>query len=214
MKKLLLIAALALTACGSGGAQKVGLGDNIWGVIAKSATNSVKEKRAENEAAKTPSRALTQEDIKAFKNPVAKITIPDLGYVGFATKIDQHKDISYFLTKQGQGFAFKNGALISTRGMPYDLMSAETTLGERTYRYLTSTNRISTYKPNCQIAEKASERIEIVGRSFNTKRTATLCKGETFKFVNMLWVDGAGKPRKALQWVGFSTGYAVIEWLN
>jgi hypothetical protein len=198
---------LMLAGCSSGG-----LGDNsIMGVAAGAIIQQKAEKR---KAGNAKASKVTQASLAKAKGKLVQIQVPNLRYKALAVKISDNNGYVNYRTGAEQSFTFKNGQLTSTNGLPYDLMAATTNVAPREYRYLTSVNSIGLHRTNCEITGTSRETITIAEKEYSTKLTEETCKSSGHGFKNKLWSDRNGNPRKAHQWIGFQSGFAIVEWLN
>jgi hypothetical protein len=210
-----VVAALAvLAACGNdkGSANPVAA---AVGQMAKAALPKGKKGTAPAQAAAPVGRA----ELAAAGQPILRIRSKALGQDAFLTIVDTKGDVVTW-TAQGQAnFSLRDGVLIQTRGILFDLMSAQApslaqlTGGEsyqRIYFFLGPDDAGTRRTYDCTTATVGRETIEVVGKSHDTLHVTETCTRPNGKLTNDFWIEG-NMIRKSRQWASNGVTYLEFE---
>ncbi len=167
---------------------------------------------------------VTREQIDGSRTPLLFAEIPDLSAAGRLRPLGSNDDVVTWQTSDNLGFSFRNGVLVSTRGLGFDLMSADVagTLSaldgasgdyERFHSYLDGENQTEFRSFVCTMAAPVAETIDIFGRAQPTQRHDEVCRALGLTVENSYWT-GNGTMWKARQWVGDRVGYLMTETLK
>ena len=132
-----------------------------------------------------------------------------------------------WLGTDGSTVTTKNGFLIATRGMNYDLMGADveeaksglekTVAGQkpldhqRRYKYLSEDNQDTIIEFSCFFSKEGQETILIFDKPYETTHVTEICENDEFRFQNEYWVEKNNTIRKSHQWHGYNIGLILIE---
>lgn len=121
-----------------------------------------------------------------------------------------------FASGNGLALTLRDGVLISTRGLPPDLMSSQAPSAQtiasgdasyiRSYQSLDGADQTQSVRYECHLRQEGTETVEIAGRRHATRVIDEVCLGDGSVFENRFWVDGRGKIRQSRQWTGTSVG--------
>lgn len=222
-KVVLLVSAMTVAACTNDARRE---GDFAllagFGAALVAPLRTASEPR--QQAASTPqavSRVLEQipQDV-----PVVRVEAPNLGQSAFAVEAGRNRGTRTFSSFSGQNFTFRNGVLIGTRGLAYDLMSIRTDNAEqlianrqsgsvsRTYRFLDPGDDEVDFPVDCEIASEGADSTTLSsGQSFAATRMRETCQTGPFTFNNFYWVTGSGRVVRSEQWVSREVGMVRIE---
>lgn len=207
-KRLFLVtifAIIMLSACSSKNKNTL----NTDGIIAQAKAAII----ARNKHAGT-AKNLTRQQISKFKAPVIRVNIPALSFNRLAVRQNTNNGYYHYHTRFDESFTLYKGELTSTRGLPFDLMSATIGGSTRTYRYLNPENHIAQLNVNCSVTEKNNVTINIVERSYETIHIEKTCKMGLLVFKNHIWKIQNSRVIKSKEWISPELGYVTIEWLN
>ena len=167
---------------------------------------------------------VTREQIERSRTSLIFAEIPDLSAGGSLRPLGSNGDVVTWQTGDNLGFSFQNGVLISTRGLGFDLMSADVsgTLAaldgasceyERFQSYLDGQNETQFRSFRCTMAAPVPETIEIFGLGQPTQRHNETCHALGLTVENIYWT-GNETMWKARQWAGDRVGYLITERLK
>jgi hypothetical protein len=124
----------------------------------------------------------------------------------------------------GVTLTFRDGVLVSSKGLGVDLTSAavptlaEIARGEGTvqrvhYSYDGGDVEVAS-RYNCQLAFVGAETLTIAELAFPTRHVVESCEGEGDAFRNEYWIETGGKLRQSRQYVSKSVGYLELSLLS
>lgn len=165
----------------------------------------------------------TEVAIPATQVPTQQISIPALGARGFVTQFAQNDGVVTWKTADNTTFAFRQGVIVSTRGLGDDLMGADVaqTLsalrggaedwGPRVHGYMNA--EYQSYFMSFQCRRTASDRdnVQIGDRIVSATRTTETCLNDEIQIENAYWRNGNGVMVKSRQWVSPGVGYMETE---
>lgn len=136
------------------------------------------------------------------------------------------RGVTVWRSVDGSTLSTASGLLRNTRGFGQDLHSLETdplaqALGRqelaeysRVFRALDGEGRLLRTTLYCRVTPVGRERIEILGRGYDTHRYQETCESDgvdTPVFQNDFWLGQTGEVWKSRQWAGPELGYATLE---
>ncbi len=131
-----------------------------------------------------------------------------------------------------QTFTFRDGMLISTRGLPEILLSGQVPAvrdgragpgrdGARTYVYRAGDFESANVRLACSVADQGAQQLEIVEQQYPVHHLRETCieeqgaSGPSGKIVNDYWIDSRdGRLWQSRQWLGPKTGYIQTRLLH
>ena len=172
-----------------------------------------------------PRKLITRKAIDASPTKVllAGIEIRD----AFATlsPIGENTGVISWVTGDRIGLGFKQGVLVSTRGLGQDLMVASV-IGTydalkagkgqtvRIHDYLDGENQIQRSRFQCDIQTTGREVLGIYGLEIATKHVIESCQNADYSFQNHYWISAEGKIWQSRQWVGPTLKYVFVQQLS
>ena len=165
----------------------------------------------------------TEVAIPAAEVATQQVTIPALGARGFVTQSAQNDGVVTWKTADNTTFSFRQGVIVSTRGLGDDLMGADVgqTLaalrggaedwGPRVHGYMNA--EYQSYFMSFQCRRTASDRdnVQIGDRIVSATRTTETCLNDEIQIENAYWRNGNGVMVKSRQWVSPGVGYMETE---
>jgi len=189
------------------------------GAVAKTGMAKLKGQSAEAAPAAQPAspEALRAELAQAGQ-PILLVSSKALGQTGFLTVSDAKGGVLTWATPDGATFSQRDGVLIQTRGLGFDLMSAQApsvgqlrqvgTSYQRVYFFLGPDDQGTRRTYDCVTSSLGAERIEVLGRAHATTRLTETCTRSSGggKVTNEFWIEGA-MIRQSRQWVSGGLGH-------
>ena len=129
-------------------------------------------------------------------------------------------------TAKRESMILKRGVLTGSRGLGYDLMSAQADetialltarregRAQRSYQFLTGTGATSTLRVSCEISKGGSERVSAGEIDVEAEAFAEICTSGPLQIQNLFWVDKAGHIVKSRQWLSPQVGYILFQHLR
>lgn len=210
-----LVAALAvLSACGN----DKGSANPVVAAVGQMAKATL----AKGKKGAAPARAAApvgRKELAAAGQPILRVKSQALGQGAFLTMVDTKGDVVTW-TAQGQAnFSLRDGVLIQTRGVMFDLMSAQAPSvaqlkgGEpyqRIYYFLGPDDAGTRRTYDCTVATVGRETIEIVEKSHDTLHVTETCTRPNSTLTNDFWIEG-DMIRKSRQWASAGVAYLEFE---
>lgn len=202
MKRAFAFAALALL-IGCGDAPETSLA-----ILGKAATSQLRAKPAVRSTPENVRSAIRAAGDKV-PSPVLMAQIVNRQTAAPLLPIAVNSDVSTWSTPDGVTLNFRKGLLSGSRGLGFDLMSADTAPSRRalanrggrvvrTHRYLDGEDQIFARSFMCQIV--------VVG----TKATE-MCRADGLEFENTYQLTSDGRIKSSRQWISPQLGYIQIE---
>lgn len=153
----------------------------------------------------------------ALAGPVLEVRIPSRGAVATLARAGVNRDVETWLTADNISISFRQGVLVASRGLGFDLMGADadgtlTALAgggppvyRRHMRFLTGEHRSTWLMAGCSLQETTSDQPGL-------RRIEERCKAHRHRIANLFWLDGAGTIRRSRQWVAPEIGYIETRW--
>lgn len=144
-----------------------------------------------------------------------QVRIPSRGAAAALFRVAVNQDVETWLSADNVSLSFRQGVLVASRGLGFDLMGADATgtlaalqgggeaIYRRQMRFLTGDHRTTYLMAGCTMAAAGAEMV--AGKQ--TQRLEEHCEAHRHKFTNLFWVDGSGKILRSRQWVSPEIGY-------
>lgn len=173
-----------------------------------------------------PRDQLTRAAIDARPQPLLLAELPSLGTVGLMTPDGSRDGVTTWHQGNAAAVTLRDGVLIATRGLGFDLMSADASATisalqgaksgpyPRLASYLDGENRTVMRGLSCTMAPPRPEAIVSFGLTFQTRRFDETCHLAGNRIENSYWLEADGTMRRSRQWVGPQVGMLVIEKLT
>lgn len=212
---LALMAALVLTGCGNRSSQ---ISDAARGVL----TNLLQR----NQPEPPPLRErLTPAVLEELGGPILLVELLKDDAEAGAQLLRSNGDIEIWSTLNSIQFAFKDGVLLSTRGLKGDLMSSDVTQvlsgirsggrgAVRVNRYLDGEEQEVARALVCDYVRAGRERVTVLTGTYTVTRIDETCTSSSQTVENRYWIDTGGRMRKSVQWIGPFAGYVATERIN
>jgi len=219
MKRILAVAALVvLSSCGEN-AQ-----DDVYRTAFQQLRGGMFNSAADGPEPFTATRASLR--AAGITRPVLVVRIPTRGISAGLLEFRQHRGVTIWQSLDGHTLSTAGGFLRNTRGFGTDLHSLETAPAHaalargdaaeysRLFRALDGEGALQVARLYCQLQPQARERVDILGRGYDTTRYTETCHAdgrEAPVFENSYWRDQNGTIWKSRQWAGPELGYAELE---
>ncbi|WP_371155580.1 YjbF family lipoprotein [Jannaschia sp. 2305UL9-9] len=221
-----LALSIALVAACSGGTNVEQQSDGGVAKLAAVRLLSIIPGRASAPATPDARQVLTPELLNGSSTPVLLVVLQEANTaftmiptaVNFGT--EQWRD-------SGSGaFLRRNGILVGTRGLGFDLLTADVAGlsqalrqggGEdvlRVNRVLNGQDQVVAMRYLCRVIPVGRETLDFYGARHGTTIYDEVCEGSGAPFVNRYWVDSSGTVRRALEQVTETFGQVEISLLR
>jgi len=207
---LALIAAIALTACGS---DKSATG-NFTDI-----RNVLTPKFGKSAAVAAP--PITRDAVRQLGVPLMQGTVLARDTVGYMGVLDTKGDIVTWQTTGRDGVVLQRGVVLQSRGLGDDLMSARAPSAgqiaqgsgtfQRQYFYLNGADQEIRWDYACTFAPSGNETVAIVGLAYATQKVTETCQGAQGVITNQYWFESGGNLRQSVQWISKGVGYMKLQ---
>lgn len=158
--------------------------------------------------------------------PVLVARLPDRAISVGLLEFRNHRGVTIWQSLDGNTISTAGGLLRNTRGFGADLHSLETApaqaalaAGEaaeysRLFRAIDGEGALQEARLYCRLAPQGNERIDVLGRSYETLRLRETCTAQGVAgavFENDYWRGRDGVIWQSRQWAGPELGYAELE---
>lgn len=222
-RPLVLLAALALTAC-TGGPREAELEVEILRTVKQQIQLRLKDKPQRPQITRALLDSLDDTYIEVIleKDDQFAYLRPQL-----VKRDSTPGTVTLWLTEDAVTLTMREGVLTATRGLQNDMLSSSALVsttgagmgprgqGTRRYEFAALDNRSEVFTLACQVSDLGPETIEIVELTYQTRHLQERCEGESGVVVNDYWVDSrSGHLWQSRQWGGPTTGYMRIRQLT
>jgi hypothetical protein len=172
-----------------------------------------------------PRAEITRPRLDVTPTPVLLVEFARTGQGVTLTPSGRNGAVVQWRDGVGSGLALRDGILIATYGLGFDLAGAE--VGElraalrggggaiaRTDAYLRGDNRIVAVRSTCDVVPRGTEAIDNIGRTRIVRVFDEVCDGADGPFTNRYWVEPDGRVRVSLHRMGGEIGPMRIELLT
>lgn len=183
--------------------------------------------RSKTGPAPDPRAGLTRAALDAAGKPVLYVALPKRNAASLLGLMGRNGTVLTWQTPDNISLAFDEGVLTATRGLGFDLMSAETTQTRRMlagaamrdayprlHGYLDGEHRHRFKSYLCRRAEARHETLTLVGATREVTRITETCTAPGVEFTNLYWRGADGVIWKSRQWAGHETGLVETELLR
>lgn len=166
---------------------------------------------------------LTRADIAAITLPLMRVAIPEIGGVATASLAAVNQGVETWQSPDGSAVLLDGPVLFGTRGIGWDLMTAETAQPRRllqtgaggsytrVLRHYDGENQLIPVAYACVLQQQGAETITVLERRHATRRAVERCTApDGTGFENVYWVGG-GVLWKSRQWISPRLGMLVTE---
>lgn len=190
------------------------------GAAAKTGMAKLKGQKSGGPATQTnqPTPEELRAELAKAGKPILLVSSKTLGQTGFLTVSDAKGAVLTWATPDGATFTQRDGVLIQTRGLGFDLMSAQApsvgqllqtgTPYERIYFFLGADDQGTRRTYTCVTSPAGRETIDVLARSHATTHVTETCTRNSGggKLTNEFWIEGS-TIRQSRQWVSSGLGY-------
>jgi hypothetical protein len=168
-----------------------------------------------------PRSTISRSRIDRIEVPLVFAEIPNLRAGGLLRVAGSNNGVITWRTADNLTIALDHDVLVSTRGLGFDLMSADVS-GTRAalagapgeyslfHSYLDGENQTVFRSFLCTMAPPVSETIDVFDRNYATLRHDETCNALGLTIENSFWI-GDGVLRRSRQWIGQELGYVTID---
>ena len=166
---------------------------------------------------------LTRAQLDAIPGPLLFVEVEERGAGALLRPIAQNGVVTTWEAADGVTVALQRGVLVATRGLGFDLMSADVGAVRaaiargggsdypRLMSYLDGENQIVFRAFRCVMTTAGREAIDSFGLARATTRLDETCYSLADPVVNTYWTGADGTIWRARQWVGAEAGHIVTE---
>ena len=171
---------------------------------------------------------LTRASLDQSDTPLLYASVEGLGTQGFLEPSVTRDGVETWASPNASStLSFRDGVLVSTRGLGNDVMSADASGsvahlrgqgGDGFYPRFTTTLD-GEYQPafrafQCRILRRTPETLTIVGRVVATTRIDESCVSPGLEVTNTYWRSGTGVTWRSRQWASDKVGHILTERLR
>jgi len=151
--------------------------------------------------------------------PVLLVGVETRGQVATLARLVQRGGRATCVTADDVSISFEHGILVATRGVGFDLMSADISgpkrlilarragRATRFHSYLDGENHTVIHSYVCDVTNRGARRVAAGKGTIATTLMAETCAGAADRFENLYWLDPrTGTIVQSRQWVGPTTG--------
>jgi hypothetical protein len=154
--------------------------------------------------------ALTPAILARINVPVILAQVPSRNAVALLTKVGTNQGVDTFLSADGISISLRNGLIVATRGLGFDLMRADTEQPLaaitappqtilRAYDHLDGENHLISVIYECAYVKTS------------LRQTKETCSSPQQRFENVYQRNQAGKIMNSRQWVSHQIGWIIVE---
>ena len=146
--------------------------------------------------------------------------IPSIGAAGTLVSPGRNGDVETWTTPDQRALSYRQGVLVATRGLGFDLMAADVSgtlaaLGHggtytRKMRYLNGNNQSVYLTFTCTMTVSTPQNMTINGVARNIASEVETCTMGAITFTNHYWMAGS-QVVKATEWIGPELGYLTTD---
>ncbi|WP_422071095.1 YjbF family lipoprotein [Tranquillimonas rosea] len=168
---------------------------------------------------------LSREQLNTVEDPLLLADLPTLDRAATLVVAAHSGDVLSWRTGDATQLSFRDGVLVTTRGLGNDLMSADVSETRTALRrgiapnvyykkfhsYLDGENQTVLRSFMCRQARQGTETVTLVGAAHRVTRIAERCVSTHEEVNNIYWVGSDGTMWKSQQWISPGAGYVVTE---
>lgn len=152
--------------------------------------------------------------------PLIALTVENDGRSTVLARMASNGGVDTFSTADKITVSTRDGIVVATRGLGYDLISANAPSAShiargqgqhrRSYQTLDGLDQIQNVIYNCALSATGSESVNVAGYSVPARRVSERCESDNALIENEYFVDGAGRIRVSRQSIGPAGGFLRI----
>lgn len=204
------LATFALMSCGD--ARGGGLGGQVAGLLLGGGES----------AAAPQSLNVTEDDLLNNPGTYMRVNIRDRNRWDTMVKAGSNGARTTWIDGESIAVTEENGIVVATRGLPRDIMGADTAATwnairagggtvQRQVDFLDDQDQISSKVLQCRIVSEGSSPVTRLKRTYPAFRFEEECRGEGLSLTNVYWLNPSGRMIRSLQAVSPDAGYLQID---
>lgn len=173
-----------------------------------------------------PRAILNRAQIDASPQPILLADAARLNGGATLVEMGRRDGVVTWRTRDFAALSYRDGLLVATRGLGFDLMSADVSgsraalSGGPAQGY---TRLASFLGPEddtvfrafvCEMRNAGSDSVQSFGLTFPALRMEETCYGKNLRIDNRYWVAPGGGLRRSIQWVSPEVGYLETEQIS
>ncbi|SEK69895.1 Group 4 capsule polysaccharide lipoprotein gfcB, YjbF [Roseovarius nanhaiticus] len=218
---LLLAFGFGLSGCGNAPGRDVTAVSIVQNIVSAITGSGTADTPDANAVARQAAAALTNTD-----GQVVVLAIPNRDVLTALQEIERNGDYVTFGSADRRSLTLKHGMLTATRGLGYDLMSADVEqvyrlirtrtegAAPRVNRYLDGENQTRPLSVWCQIKQGNSSASSAAGLPAGTVGMLESCVSDGATFQNSYQVTPDGRIVQSRQWISPLNGYVTVQSLR
>lgn len=156
---------------------------------------------------------------ESLTGPRLQVQIESRGANALLSPAAINNDVETWLAVDNISLSFRDGVLVASRGLGFDLMAADTRgtiaafagMGEDVYRrqmrYLTGEHHSTYLTAGCSMTSAGPETVD--GQQL--ERLEEHCQARQHEFTNLFWRDPNGTVLRSRQWLSPEIGYIAVS---
>ena len=127
-----------------------------------------------------------------------------------------------WVDSENNSITLENGVIVATRGLPRDLMGADTAQvwaairagggnAQRTHEFLTDGEQITQQLLQCRIVAQGSDTVRRLRQELDSRRFEETCEGDGLQLTNIYWLNRDNLLLRSLQAISPDAGYLQID---
>lgn len=147
--------------------------------------------------------------LRNIGQPLVLINLQSFGVSRVLAPYGRNGAVITWASATHETVALADGIVVATRGLGADLMTARapevgqvrdaTGYFHRGYSYLDGADQRQFFEYDCTFARAGTEQIELLGKSYVTRKVIETCEGPESSFNNAYWFDESGTLRQSDQ---------------
>lgn len=169
-------------------------------------------------AATAPADGFGPEDIAADPTGFVIMGVPGLNQPTLARRVAGGQAGTTWISQDGYTAAFRDGMLVATRGLGFDLMAADPAAARaalaagggtysRVHETLDSLDRIVRTEFDCTMQAQGREEIDLGLRQVVARKFSETCGSRAIRFENLYWLDNDGGILSSRQFISRTVAY-------
>lgn len=166
--------------------------------------------------------AVTEDDLLNNPGTYLRVNIRDLNRWDTMVTAGENSARTTWINGQSTTVTEENGIIAATRGLPRDVMAADTaptwnairagggTVKKR-MEFLDDQDQILTRVLQCRIVSAGSDPVSRLQRTYPATRFDEKCSGEGLSLANIYWLNPSGRIIRSLQAVSPDAGYLQVD---
>ena len=168
-----------------------------------------------------PAAVAARQILEQDGQPIITMRNTALRFFAFMAPLGDNGPVRTWSTEAFETVALRDGIVMATRGLGNDLMSAEsptaaqiargTGVYQRTYYLLDGADQTVKIAAQCDLQSLGAEVIDVLGRSYSTRKIAENCGINGKTVTNTYWFDRSSHVLQSQQWISPQVGQVLIQ---